>query len=237
MRVVGYDSLEPALLVAPGPARTPLRGRIELYPGERRCAGAFDDGEHAPCDAPVENSPFCRHHTEWSPCAACRGECLKDEMDCLQPHVVYLALFAPDVLKVGVTRRGRFRRRLREQGADAGEILAVLPDGREARRIEAAAPYSDRVNIEEKARGLHLEPESELLSEARIEFDYLEESLGSRPIRLGPGDPVVGEMVGVKGRLLVLESGGTPYAVDLMDLVGFELDGAAAPVQSSLNRF
>lgn len=236
MRVAGFDSLAGELVVAPGPERVPLEGELELLPGERRCPGAVRDGEWHRCGEPVEATPFCREHAGWDPCAACRGECLKEEKDCFEAHVLYLALFAPDTVKIGVTRRRRFERRMREQGADAGKVLAVFPDGESARRAEAAAPHRESVSTREKMRSLHREPDPELLRDGFEEFRYFERP-PVRPVRLGPGDPVVGVAVGVKGRVLVVENKDVFYSVDLRDLVGFSLDGSGSPVQSAFSAF
>lgn len=236
MRVVGYDSLAEELVVAPGPERVPLEGELELLPGERRCPGALRDGEWVGCGELVGSGAFCPEHSDWSPCAACRGECLKEEKDCFEAHVLYLALFAPDVVKVGVTKRDRFERRMREQGADAGRVLAVFPDGESARRAEAAAPHRDAVPTAEKMRSLHREPDPELLRDGFEEFRYFARP-PVRPVRLGPGDPVVGGVVGVKGRVLVVENKDVFYGVDLRDLVGFSLDGSGSPVQSAFSAF
>ncbi len=54
----------------------------------------------------------------------------------------------------------------------------------------------------------------------RFAFDYGFD-LESRPVRETIAS---GTVVGVKGRLLVLERGGTTYAVDVRDLVGYELE-------------
>lgn len=234
MRVAGYDLVEGSLQLVLGPESISLEGDLELLPGERRCPGSVSGGEWVPCGEPVGGVPFCPEHSSWSPCAACRGECLKEEKDCFQVHVLYLALFAPDTVKVGVTKRERFERRMREQGADAGKVLAVFPDGESARRAEAAAPFRESVTAAEKMRSLHEGPDSELLRDGFEEFHYFERP-ETRPIRLGPGDPVVGTVVGLKGRLMVVEKKFVFYSVDLRNLVGFDLDGSRSPLQSTFS--
>jgi len=48
-----------------------------------------------------------------------------------------------------------------------------------------------------------------------------------------------GTVVGTKGRILVLENGGTAYAVDVRDLVGYEVveGDSERDIQSSLGAF
>lgn len=222
--------------MAPGLSEVPLEGRVELLPGERRCAWTRGDGSKL-CGAPVTDGPFCEEHDPWFPCAACRGDCLKGEKTCRDTHVLYLALFTPDVLKAGVTRRKRFEERLREQGADAGRVLAVFPDGASARRAETQAPYRKSVSTDEKVEGLHLEPDRKKLGARSKAFGYLGEPFEKRPVQLGPGEPVEGEVIGNKGRLLVVRNDAGLYCVDLRDLLGFELDGDRKPVQSTLEAF
>lgn len=52
-----------------------------------------------------------------------------------RPHVVYAAFYGV-LPKVGMTSRARLRDRLREQGADAGFVIAECRDRAEARRTE-----------------------------------------------------------------------------------------------------
>ncbi len=91
--------------------------------------------------------------------------------------------------------------------------------------------------MNEKAENLHLESDTEFLGPRRVELNYFDEPIPSRPIRLGLGEPVEGRVLGVKGRLLVVEDNDTTYCLDLRDLLGFELDGESAPVQRSLRGF
>lgn len=56
-----------------------------------------------------------------------------------QPHLLYLAHFAPGVVKVGITWEGRGIRRLLDQGARSALILKVYPNADIARTYEARA--------------------------------------------------------------------------------------------------
>ncbi|USZ67919.1 DUF2797 domain-containing protein [Halorussus salilacus] len=251
MQIVGYETESedggPALLVGDdGRVRrerlTP--GRDLAYSlGRRRCAGALDGTTHRECDA--TDAPFCEAHASTWVCARCTGTCLKDEMDCHEDHAIYLAAFAPATFKVGVTREWRLRTRLREQGADRAAHLRTVSNGRVAREIESriAREYTDRVRVPDKIDGLHREVDESAWSatlaafdhEATFEFDY-GLALDSGPV---PETMATGEVVGVQGRVLVLERGETTYAVDLRDLVGYEVREEASDraLQSSLAAF
>jgi hypothetical protein len=247
VQIVGYETLEPALLVAEdgGVRRESLSAGTALTYGlgERHCAGVLHDGEHRSCDAP--EAPYCRDHSYTWVCARCTGDCLKDEMDCYDDHAVYLAGFAPDVVKVGVTKAWRLETRLREQGADRGAHLRTVENGRIAREIEAglAETLTDRVRVPTKLAGLSRGVD-EAAWDAALEgfepidtfrFDY-DLDLTDQPVAETIAS---GTVRGTKGRILVLESGGTAYGVDMRDLVGHEVlpGGTDRDLQSSLGAF
>lgn len=195
--------------------------------GSSHCAGRITDEGHVPCPRP--ETPYCSTHTETWICARCTGTCLKDEMDCYDPHAVYLAGFAPSTVKVGVTREWRLETRLREQGADVGAKIFSVENGRIAREIEAdlAMQFTDAVRIRTKIAGLHQSMDPEVWTHAISAFDVLENFSFDYGINL-VDRPVVetiasGLIVGTKGRILLLDRVGTTYAVDLRELVGFEL--------------
>jgi hypothetical protein len=166
-------------------------------------------------------------------------------MDCHEDHAVYLAAFAPDTVKVGVTREWRLERRLREQGADRGAHLRTVENGRIAREIEAeiAEDIPDRVGIGPKLAGVHQTVDESVWSDHLAAFDPMEQltfdyglDLAGRPI---PATMATGTVLGVKGRVLAIERSGTPYAVDLRDLVGCGLVAEARDRsrQASLETF
>ena len=225
--------------------------RVELTPGAalaytlgpRHCAGTVHDGGHLACDD--DRAPYCEEHSYTWVCARCTGECLKDEMDCHDDHAVYLAAFAPDAFKVGVTKEWRLERRLREQGADRAAHVRTVENGRIAREYEAsvAERIPDRVRVPTKRAGLADDVDERAWNELLDEFDPIETyafdyglGLAERPL---PETVATGDVVGTKGRLLVLERGGTTYAVDLRDLLGHEVTAGASgrDRQASLGAF
>jgi len=189
--------------------------------------------------------PYCDRHTDRWPCARCTGQCSLPLESCREEHAVYLAAFAPETFKVGVTRSWRLRQRLREQGADRGAHLRTVADGRVAREVEAevAADVGDSVRVPAKIGGLHREVDEQgwgdLLSAydpvRTLRFDYGLD-LTDRPVA---ETLFSGTVRGVKGRVLVLENGASTFAVDLRDLVGYEVSEGRPDrdLQSSLGAF
>ncbi|WP_324662209.1 DUF2797 domain-containing protein [Haloarcula sediminis] len=265
MQVVGYRARvedHAALLLSEDGAVTVERldpGRELSYRlGDRHCAGAVESvtldaqagdsrpGErlvHHPCDA--ADAPYCAEHTSRWPCARCTGDCGKPIEACDEEHAVYLAAFAPDTVKVGVTRSWRLETRLREQGADRAAHLRTVADGRIARQVEAdiAADLGDRVRVPTKIAGFAESVAGPFWDRLCTEYDPLETyefdygiELSDRPIAETLAS---GTVRGTKGRVAVLENNDSVYAVDLRDLVGCELDegGTQRELQSSLGAF
>jgi hypothetical protein len=215
---------------------------LEYTLGDRHCAGAVTESGHVPC--PETAAPQCPQHRSTWVCAKCTGTCLKDEMDCIEPHVVYLAAFAPDTFKVGVTKEWRLETRLREQGADRGARLTTVPDGRIAREREAeiAETIPDRVRVPTKRAGLHRSVDADAWAELLSSYDVADEDRFTFDYGFDLRDQPVAETIaagtvrGTKGRLVVLDRVGTTYAVDLRDLVGHEVtpEATSRDLQASL---
>ena len=250
MQIVGYDARVsgPAALVVADEGDVesiPLEPGSELsYSlGDRRCAGSIGEGGHESC--PNHDAPYCDVHTDRWPCARCTGECSLPIDNCREEHAIYLAAFAPDTFKVGVTKSWRVETRLREQGADRAAHLRTVKDGRVARQIEAeiATEVGDRVRVPRKIEGFHETVDDEAWAslldryehEEIYDFDY-GLSLAERPQQETIAS---GTVRGAKGRVAIVDNAGSTYAVDLRDLVGYELhDGAPnRELQSSLGAF
>jgi hypothetical protein len=253
VQIVGYETgvpegqEQPALIVATDGSVD----RIGLAPGtdlaytlgERHCAGVVDEGGHEACDRP--RAPYCdRHASRWA-CARCQGECDLPLAACREEHAVYLAAFAPATFKVGVTRSWRLETRLREQGADRGAHLRTVADGRVARQIEAdiAREVGDRVRVPTKIDGLAESVEEAAWHGLLAEFDPVDTcafdyglDLTERPVA---ETLLTGSVRGTKGRVLVLETGGSSYAVDLRELVGYDSEAGETDreLQASLGAF
>lgn len=253
MQVVGYDASDEraagGLVVADGDGVNVIDcspgTELAFGLGERHCAGTIHDGDHLACDA--DAAPYCEVHSDVWVCARCTGDCLKDEMDCHEAHAMYLAAFAPDVLKVGVTRLWRLETRLREQGADRGAHVRTFPDGRIAREVEAELAAGDdlvdRVRVPTKTAGFGTDVDDEAWNALLDRFDPIETftfdyglDLDERPVS---ETMAAGTVRGWQGRVLVLDRGGSTYAVDARELVGYELteEVPERDLQSSLGAF
>ena len=238
MQIVGYEPTPDAgLLVAENRSvdRIPLTPSAELAfgLGDRHCAGTISNGRHERCTA--ESVPWCSDHVDTWICARCRGTCLKPEMDCFQEHVVYLAMVAPATPKVGVTKANRIATRLHEQGADRGAVVHHVKDGRIAREIEAeiGEELPERISVGAKQRSLTQSIDEDAWDDLIASFDVAavhepayELALPSTPI---PETIASGSVCGTKGRLVVLEQGGSTYVTDLRDLVGYHVHPGEAP--------
>ena len=253
MQIVGYETApvgeedSPALLLAEDGelTRTPLTPRTELQYslGDRFCAGTTENGEHFPCSN--ESAPYCDQHTSRWACARCTGDCSMPLETCHEEHAIYLAAFAPATFKVGVTRSWRLETRLREQGADRAAHLRTVANGRVARRIEAeiAADIGDRVRVPTKIHGLHESVDTERWEQLCTDYEPIEEfsfaydfSLSERPMAETIAS---GTVRGTQGRVLILDRAGSTYAVNLRDLVGYEVTegGTDRALQSSFAAF
>ncbi|WP_199268278.1 DUF2797 domain-containing protein [Halorhabdus sp. CUG00001] len=251
VQIVGYSTRagesDPALLLA----RDGQIDREGLTPGTevtytleaRHCAGTIDDGRHLACNAP--EAPSCPQHTDRWPCARCRGDCDLPRESCREEHAIYLAAFAPDIFKVGVTRSWRLDTRLREQGADRAAHVRTVENGRIARQIEAeiAETVGDRVRVDRKRAGLHRSVDRDAWERLLADFDVREQFAFDYGLEL-TGQPIAetlltGSVRGTKGRVLVLQRHGTVYAVDMRDLVGYEVTSTEPDreVQASLGSF
>ncbi|MHC1592803.1 MAG: DUF2797 domain-containing protein [Methermicoccaceae archaeon] len=249
-RVVRIDPFECAIVVYPEFESTPLKGKFELHLGERGCAGRFENGEYVPCTS--EHSPYCELCRPFNPCAACTGVCLKSVMDCTTPHSIYFALFSPDLVKVGVSRSERLEKRLREQGADMGVEVARCENGQIARVIEhrLKSVVGDRVSTASKLKGLAKPLSTQRWDEvlARVKpigtpsrQSYFDEPLPTEPlpVKVEEHSTLAGRGLGCKGNIFVFESMGMLHAIDMKQLLGFELlsEPQEAVVQSGLGYF
>jgi len=251
VQIVGYETTPgdgPAALrvaAAGHVERVPLTAGTELaYTlSERHCAGVTSDGSHECCDDP--DAPYCSDHSSRWPCGRCIGNCAMPIDACHEEHAIYLAAFAPDTFKVGVTRSWRLDERLREQGADRAAHVRTVEDGRRARQVEygIADEIPDRVRVPIKVEGLDERVDEAAWRALVDQYDPIEEfdfdygfSLDSRPVA---ETMATGTVVGTKGRVLVLDRGGTTYAVDLRDFVGYDVreEASEREVQSSLGAF
>lgn len=204
-------------------------------------------------DISSSQCPSCFEGAKILPCLRCTGErCTNPDrrQSCVSPgnHAVYLAAFAPDLIKVGVARWNRRQERLAEQGAISGLVIA-RDDGQQVRRVEAQIRRTgipDRIAPTIKLQALTQKySESELtavLEKAtlhlrhRIRAQWLDEAeVVSMPIPvlrsqaprlLAPhaGLALRGEVGEIIGRTLMIDADvGETVALEAQSLIGYNL--------------
>lgn len=233
MRIIGYSSIDRALVVSPGPGLLDISSEVALTLTGRGCAGRWAGDTYIPCDSP--ETPYCSLCAEAADaCVICRGECRKTEKTCTEEHSVYLAIFSPSTVKVGVSRTYRLETRLNEQGADEGYEIARFPDGEAARKLERSLSvrFPDRIPFSEKIkpglidRAAIDKAVSSFTPVRHFNFGYYPREPWMAPIVLRPevNKAISGKMFGVKGQALILEKHGTLYALNLDSLIGYDCE-------------
>jgi hypothetical protein len=235
MRIIGYSSIDKILVASPGVEHIDISQEIAMVMKKRGCAGRWEGDEHVPCDSGV--GPFCSNCSgPPDPCVMCRGECQKPEKTCTIEHSVYLAVFSPTLVKVGVTKTRRLETRLKEQGADIGLEIARFPDGELARKRERelSSIYPDRLSYEDKLEGVSQNVSGETLQKLYqrydagriLHFEYFKEKPWMKPIIIEPHEntAIAGRVLGIKGKAAVIEKRNTLYAINLDSLIGFDFE-------------
>lgn len=93
--------------------------------------------DHAVIGEKYEQCIACRNKTGFNP-AFYHAKTISQQQEAInrRPHVVYLAYFAPGLVKVGITQEARGIRRLLEQGARMALKLKTFPSALIARQYE-----------------------------------------------------------------------------------------------------
>ncbi|MHA1938375.1 MAG: DUF2797 domain-containing protein [Candidatus Thorarchaeota archaeon] len=220
------------------PVRCPENSLVRR--GMRRCG---------PCSAMDEMDPCIR--CDGRNCNASdsrKDKCLSTR------YAVYLAVFNDNTLKIGVSSKSRVVTRWVEQGADFGGIIGIVKGGQKARQIErrlgTSPDIKKQVRAERKAKHLltsigleraqdiaqgflntvkEIEIESEVSLQDLSNY-YSIDSLNAEPQRWRSGRTSIeglqmaGQVVGMKGSLLVTRIGAAFTVANLTDLIGYELD-------------
>jgi len=220
------------------PVRCPENSLVRR--GMRRCG---------PCSAMDEMDPCIR--CDGKNCYASearRKRCLSTK------YAVYLAVFNDGTLKIGVSSKSRLLTRWVEQGADYGGVIAVVEGGLKARLVEHGLGVHPEVKKQVRAerKAVHLlKPISaegarvlaqgflSRIKNPEIESDitlqdlshhYGFDSINAEPQRWRTGRTsidglqLVGEVVGMKGPLLVTRIGSAFTVANLTELIGYQLD-------------
>lgn len=164
------------------------------------------------------------------------------------PHLLYLAHFAPGVVKAGISWAERGIRRLLDQGARSALIIKTYPTATVARQYEAkiaslpgiaetlqvkikhklmAAPYDPAAGAAELlatrnkvAQAFNITPDNN--KPLYLDSYYLKDAALDQPIILH--DPTIsGRCVGMIGSTLLMEQDGQQFGLCLHDLTGYPL--------------
>ena len=169
-------------------------------------------------------------------------------------YTLYLAIFNDTTVKVGVSKLRRVLTRWLEQGADYAAVLAILKDGKAVRRIEDSIgrrpDVAKSVQVSRKlkmlSQGLCPEEAKKLLHDVQdgiddervtnqVELEDLSKYYGLSELDTNPeiwnsqnNSPIdqqfLGDVVGMKGPLLVTRIGHAFIVANLKQLIGYSID-------------
>lgn len=230
------------------------------YP-ERYCVGSYDlmTQERTPCakrqELPADHKdsscPRCNEITGFNPSFYNGGGITAQQRAYNDtPHIVYLAYFDPEHLKVGITSSLRGILRLLEQGARSAMILKECSSAYEAREWEAklcaVSGIYESLRGSEKYRMLTTQTHDPaeaaqiMMRTVREQFHLdppepinLDSYYGEDPsILLGhinvPDNPsstmVAGECVGMVGTTILMRQQGRVFAVALKDYLSHRIE-------------
>jgi len=237
--------------------------RLKFISG-RECIGYRPSDAGSLLNCPDQNIDIntsqcqeCLQRAKIIPCLRCDGEVCRNTSKrdfCVQPdnHALYLASFAPGIIKVGVSRWTRRQERLLEQGAKRAIIIA-RDDGQMIRRHETMINkfgYPDRLSSQEKLRYLgRVNPTKELDQELIDAYEKIKPRMyapwldqveivdlpdqkaidGLEFAQLWRPDKnklhsLTGTIKAIVGRLIILtDDNPQPFAIDVKDLVGYRV--------------
>lgn len=172
-----------------------------------------------------------------------------------KPHQVYLAYFAPGIVKVGISSSSRGRKRWYEQGARAVVDLGEFPDAYAARELEAKLSgrgFTETVRRDKKRKLLalgfdYIEAKKELqqmLQEQGIEGGIIDLSSTYRSDEIDdPTDvtkkvpvEISGTTVSQIGDILIMKQESGQFMLGLKDLVGYEVEISSKEIRLKSKR-
>ena len=237
----------------------PIRGQeltLTFQPHERICTGWHDLATSQSFACPAQTATIakftqcrpCQQKTGFNPAFYYATEVsAQQEARNRQPHFLYLAHFAPGVLKAGISWQGRGLRRLLEQGARSALVIKTYPSANVARTYEAKAvalpgvAETLRASVKygllnkkydhDAARQELLAAREQLVSQAGIEaepndvehFDatYLPDTLlATDVVHIKDDSYISGQLIGMVGSALIAEQNNQQYMLPLSDLAG-----------------
>ncbi len=224
---------------------------------QRYCGGWHDlaTGQSFPCPDNAElpgqydQCRHCQQKTGFNPAfynAASVSE--QQQARNAEPHILYLAHFAPGVVKVGISWAGRGIRRLLDQGARSALVLNTYPTADIARQYEAKAAalpgIAETLQVRQKHQYLKrpydaVAGAAELTTARdRLTHEIGVKADGATPIHLDShylgtnmlrpqdlvdivtNDHISGNCIGMIGSVLIVEQNDLQYTLPLSKLTG-----------------
>lgn len=243
---------------------------LEFDFSTKYCTGWVDFDNHcsqicpdsATVDGKYENCLKCRDRTGFNP-AFYNADSVSAQQEKINqnPHFVYLAYFAPGVIKVGISQEERGIRRLLEQGARLALKLETFSSALIARQYEAKIarldgivetmpihkklelikqPF-DRADGEEKLRQKLLEIEQKIgVSFPRSELILCEDYFHTTDVDLTSvvlmkdQPQLVGHVLSVIGSIAITEYDGNLLGYNLKKYIGYRAQKITEPIELEL---
>ncbi len=227
---------------------------------ENHCSQVCPDG--AMVDGKYENCLKCRNRTGFNPAFYhANSVSTRQEKINQQPHFVYLAHFAPGVIKVGISQEKRGIRRLLEQGARLALKLETFSSALIARQYEAKIarldgivetmpihkklelikqPF-DRADGEKKLQQKLLEIEQKIgVSFPRSELILCEDYFHTagvdltRVVLMKDQNQLAGRVRSVIGPILIVDYDGQLLAYNVKKFIGYQAQTITGDIELEL---
>lgn len=248
------------------PANT--AGTLQFNTAQRFCTGWHDlaTSESFPCPdsaelpAQFDHCRHCQNKTGFNP-AFYHATSVSPQQQARngQPHFLYLAHFAPGVVKVGISWAERGIRRLLDQGARSALIIKTYPTATVARQYEAkiaALPgIAETLQIKTKHKLLAQTYDAaagttELLaardriadecgitpdagSPTHLDSYYFGDTPLNQPIIMHGEQKISGRCFGMVGSTLLTEQDGQQYGLCVSDFTGYPVTISAIEQKNS----
>ncbi len=263
----GYDrDLAPALTLHKEEAESfdhlSPRGRtltLTFDTGARACTGwhdlatsvSFPCPDRAMLPAQFDHCRHCQNKTGFNP-AFYHATNVSPQQQArnAQPHFLYLAHFAPGMVKVGISWAERGLRRLLDQGARSALIIKTYPSATIARQYEAKAAalpgIAETLQLKTKHKLLGFAysaaagadelraARQRLQSECGIQPDdhepmyldshYLADHTLDQPVILHGEQKISGHCLGMIGSTLLMEQDGQQYGLCVSGFTGYRVN-------------
>ena len=227
---------------------------------ENHCSQICPDS--ATVDGKYENCLKCRDRTGFNP-AFYNADSVSAQQEKINqnPHFVYLAYFAPRVIKVGISQEERGIRRLLEQGARLALKLETFSSALIARQYEAKIARLDgivetmpihkklelikqpfeRTDGEEKLRQKLLEIEQKIgVSFPRSELILCEDYFHTagvdltRVVLMKDQNQLAGRVRSIIGPILIADYDGQLLAYNVKKFIGYRTQKITEPIELEL---